>query len=63
MERRDERIKSLLNSLGLENRFYNTTMEVDNCWKEPINWEMVNDKLAHLRQESLLYLENCINRI
>ena len=60
---RDERIKSLLNSLGLENRFYNTIMEVDNCWKEPINWEMVNDKLAHLRQESLLYLENCINRI
>jgi hypothetical protein len=51
------RITTLLKRLGLESRIYSPEKSIQEILKEPINWDLVEEKLNVFRAESALFLE------
>ena len=53
-----ERMKNLLTKTGLQNRLLNyKTGNIDALYNEPINWDMVDQKLAEMKDIGLYYLK------
>lgn len=62
--RGNARFKSLLNSLGLENRLvdYRFPTDVKRILNEEIKWEKVNNQLSKLREESIIFLKEALKK-
>lgn len=54
-----ERAESLLASLGISERLLKSNSEELSIW-EDINYEIVNDKLIHLKDSSLKFIRECL---
>jgi hypothetical protein len=59
---REERIISLLISLGLEERYYSSVEKfyITDSWKNEIDYDAVYVKLVALREKSFLFLQNVL---
>lgn len=60
---RGSRITNLLDRLGLSDRYFYSVDDamVSECWKSPINYSKVYDKLITLRKKSLDFLKQAID--
>ncbi|MEO4795941.1 polysaccharide pyruvyl transferase family protein [Bacteroides uniformis] len=56
---KDERVLSLLNLLGLQDRIFSSSMTLDDV-KRKIDYDKINQKIVALRNDSLLFLKESI---
>lgn len=63
LEKVQDRLYSLLEELGLENRIFTSIEEAkkSNIWNSSINYDIVNQKLSQLREESIKFLDKAIS--
>lgn len=64
-EKNFNRLSELLSDLGIENRIFYSYEEVlsDHRWKDKINYEKVNEKLAVKVNQSKLFIQNQLNTV
>ena len=60
-KRGNERLTSLLSSLGLEGRLVDEGYNFDNMLNQQIDWTSVDEKLDLLRKESISFLTKALN--
>ena len=60
-EGKDERLVNMLKLFGLEKRVLSEKITATTIL-EPIEWDSVNEVIAKMRMESMLYLINAIGR-
>ena len=58
---KDERILSILQLLGLQNRIYSPSMTLEEI-NFPINYKSVNEEISRLRKDSFQFLINSIEK-
>lgn len=58
---KDERVLSILQLLGLQNRIYSPSMTLEEI-NLPINYESVNEEIFRLRKDSFQFLINSIEK-
>lgn len=54
------RITTLLKKLGLENRIYSQDQSIQQILEQPIDWDLVDEKLNAFRAESELFLKEAL---
>lgn len=61
----NDRITTLLTTLGLENRIISSFDEsrIDILFEEPINWEQINVKVERIRKKSEEFLERALQNL
>lgn len=59
-ERGVERFLSLLSMLGLTDRMLNEQEQVDKVMKNGIDWNLVDDKISHLKMKSMNFLKQSL---
>ena len=58
---KDERVLSILQLLGLQNRIYSPSMTLEEI-NLPINYESVDEEIFRLRKDSFQFLINSIEK-
>ncbi len=58
---RNSRIDSLFGLLGLEKRRYYSGMKLKEALDEPIDYSVIDQRLAELRKETISFLDNSLN--
>ena len=58
------RILNLLESLGLESRYYNSIEDLHKTeeWLNPIDYNLVTEKLKPLRDKSIAFLKTALSK-
>lgn len=56
----NDRIPTLLRSLGLDSRLYNNRMSIEEQMEAPIDWKSVRERLAVLRTSSVKFLSDSL---
>ena len=58
----NDRIFTILQELGLEDRIATSEVDMDKLMSQPINWSMVDQRVEHLRQQSLDFLKESLQK-
>ena len=59
----DFRKTDILKQIGLESRVVYDLKDLLNKKFDSIDYRLVNDKLEHLRKQSMLYLDNALSEV